>query len=152
VDGKAQVIAAHELTQSMSDQGQLIPLADGIEKNLGRKPKEASADSGYLSEANLEALASRGIEAYIAIGRAKHPDGEKRGTGGPLTQAMRRKLKRAGYRSRYRLRKQIVEPVFGQIKQVRGFRQFLLRGFEKVKAEWAMICTAHNLAKLAKAA
>jgi len=152
VDGTAQIIVAHELTPSMSDQGQLIPLADGIEKNLGRKPKEASADSGYLSEANLEALTSRGISAYIATGRAKRPDGEKRGTGGPLTQAMRQKLKRAGYRSRYRLRKQIVEPVFGQIKQARGFRQFLLRGIGKVRDEWAMICTAHNLTKLAKAA
>ena len=71
---------------------------------------------------------------------------------GPLTKAMRDKLKRAGWRSRYRLRKQIVEPVFGQIKQARGFRQFLLRGIEKVKAEWALVCTAHNLTKLARAA
>ena len=106
---------------SMSDHGQLVPLIDGIEKNLGRKPKEASADAGYCSEANLQALADRDIGAYVATGRAKHPDDTKRGTGGPLTQAMRQKLKRAGYRSRYRLRKQIVEPVFGQIKQARGF-------------------------------
>ena len=68
-----------------------------------------------------------------------------------LTQAMRNKLKRAGWRSRYRLRKQVIEPVFGQIKQARGFRQFLLRGIDKVKAEWALICTAHNLGKLARA-
>jgi hypothetical protein len=65
---------------------------------------------------------------------------------------MATKLKRGGRRSRYRLRKQIVEPVFGQIKHARGFRQFLLRGLEKVRAEWAMICTAHNLLKLAGAA
>ena len=65
---------------------------------------------------------------------------------------MTTRLRRAGHRSRYRLRKQVVEPVFGQIKQARGFRQFLLRGLEKVKAEWAMICTAHNLRKLALAA
>lgn len=65
---------------------------------------------------------------------------------------MTAKLRRAGHRSRYRLRKQVVEPVFGQIKQARGFRQFLLRGTEKVKAEWALICTAHNLTKLARAA
>jgi transposase len=152
VDGAAQIIVAHELTESMSDQKQFVPLIDGVEKNLGRKPKETSADAGYCSEANLQALADRGIGAYIATGRAKRPDGEQRGTGGPLTQAMRQKLKRAGYRSRYRLRKQIVEPVFGQIKQARGFRQFLLRGVEKVRAEWAMICTAHNVTKLAKAA
>jgi hypothetical protein len=112
VDGTAQVIVAHALTPSMSDQGQLIPLADRVEANLGRKPKEASADAGYCSAANLEALAERGIGAYVATVRAKHPANVKRGTGGPFTEAMRRKLKRAGYHSRYRLRKQIVEPVF----------------------------------------
>ena len=152
VDGKAQIIVAYGLTPGMSDQDQLVPLLDGIEQNLGRKPKEASADAGYCSEANLAALAARGIGAYIAPGRAKHPGEVKRKSTGPLTTAMRAKLKRAGWRSRYRLRKQIVEPVFGQIKQARGFRQFLLRGIDKVKAEWALICTAHNLTKLARAA
>jgi len=152
VDGEAQIIVAHGLTPSMSDHGQLEGLIDGIQTNLGRRPKEASADSGYLSEANLAALHARGIEPYIATGRAKHPADDERKRGGPLTQAMRRKLRQAGWRSRYRLRKQIVEPVFGQIKQERGFRQFLLRGVEKVRAEWAMLCTAHNLLKLARAA
>ena len=133
----------------MSDHGQLEGLIDGIEANLGRRPKEASADSGYLSEANLAALHARGIEPYVATGRAKHPDEAKRKIGGPLTQATRRKLKRAGWRSRYRLRKQIVEPVFGQINQERGF---LLRGVNKVRAEWALLCAAHNLVKLARAA
>jgi transposase len=152
VDAKAQIIVAHGLTASMSDHGQLVGLIDGIKANLGARPKEASADSGYLSEANLQALADRRINAYVATGKAKHPAEIKRKVGGPLTQAMRTKLKRAAWRSRYRLRKQIVEPVFGQIKQARGFRQFLLRGIEKVKAEWAMICTAHNLTKLARAA
>ncbi len=65
--------------------------------------------------------------------------------------AMAKTLKKAGRRSRYRLRKQVVEPVFGQIKQARGFRQFLLRSLDKVRAEWSLICTAHNLLKLAKA-
>jgi transposase len=152
VDGKAQIIVAHSLTHSMSDQDQLVPLMDGIEDNLGRKPREASADAGYCSEANLAALAERDISGYVATGRAKHPAQGKRNIAGPLTKAMRDKLKRAGWRSRYRLRKQIVEPVFGQIKQARGFRQFLLRGIEKVRAEWALICTAHNLTKLATAA
>ena len=150
VDAEAQIIVAHGLTQSMSDQDQLVPLIDGIKDNLGRKPKEASADAGYLSEANLEALAERDISAYLATGRAKHPDSVKRNITGPLTKAMRDKLKRAGWRSRYRFRKQTVEPVFGQIKQARGFTQFLLRNIEKVKAEWALICTAHNLTKLAR--
>jgi transposase len=152
VDAKAQIIVAHGLTPSMSDQDQLVPLVDGIEHSLGRKPKEASADGGYLSEANLAALADREISAYIATGRAKHPGNTKRKVSGPLTKAMRNKLKQAGRRSRYRLRKQIVEPVFGQIKQARGFRQFLLRGIENVSGEWALICTAHNITKLATAA
>jgi len=152
VDGEAQIIVAHGLTASMSDQDQLVPLVDGIKDNLGRRPKEASADAGYCSEANLAALAERDIGAYIATGRAKHAAQSKRNIYGPLMKAMRDKLKRAGWRSRYRLRKQIVEPVFGQIKQARGFRQFLLRGIENVKAEWAVICTAHNLTKLARAA
>jgi hypothetical protein len=152
VDGTAQIIVAHGLTASMSDQDQLVPLVDRIEDDLARLPKEASADAGYLSEANLAALDDRGIGAYIAIGRAKHPAKAKRQITGPHTKAMRDKLKRAGRRSRYRLRKQIVEPVFGQIKQARGFRQFLLRGIDKVQAEWALVCTAHNLTKLARAA
>ena len=152
VDGAAQIIIAHDLTPSMSDQDQLVPLIDAAKDNLGRQPKEVSADAGYCSEANLAALAERRIAGYLATGRAKHPAHAKRNITGPLTLAMREKLKRAGRRSRYRLRKQIVEPVFGQIKQARGFRQFLLRGIEKVKAEWALICTAHNLTKLARAA
>ena len=122
-----------------------------VRANLGRKPREISADAGYCSEDNLLALATRKIHAYVATGRAKHPAETTRKVGGEMTQKMRQKLKRAGCRSRYRLRKQIVEPVFGQIKQARGFRQFLLRGLEAVQAEWALICTAHNITKLAKA-
>ncbi|HEX3499558.1 MAG TPA: IS1182 family transposase [Stellaceae bacterium] len=152
VDGTAQVIVAHGLSNSQSDQDQLAPRLDDIRAHLGRPPKEASADAGYCSEANLAALAERNITGYVAVARAKHAADAKRAPLGPLTQAMQRKLKRAGWRSRYRLRKQIVEPVFGQIKAARGFRQFLLRGIEKVRAEWAMICTAHNLLKLAKVA
>ena len=146
------MIVAHVLTQSTSDKDQITVLVDAIETNLGSRPKEVSADAGYCSEANLQALADRGIAGYVATGRAKHAADAKRGAGGPLTQAMRRKLKQAGWRTRYRLRKQIVEPVFGQIKQAPGFRQFLLRGVEKVRAEWALICIAHNLTKLARVA
>jgi len=152
VDAKAQIIVAHGLRPGQSDQAQLVPLLDAIADSLGRAPKEVSADSGYCSEANLAALAERGIAGYLAIGRAKHPAEPQRRIAGPLTQAMQKKLKRAGWRSRYRLRKQVVEPVFGQIKQARGFRQFLLRGTDIVMAEWAMICTAHNILKLAKSA
>jgi transposase len=155
VDGAHQIIVAQTLTRSSSDQAQLAPLLDGIRTNLGSHPDEVSADAGYCSDANLRTIKRRRIEGYIATGRQKH--GTKSATAkkvrpGSLIAKMSTKLKRAGHRSRYRLRKQIVEPVFGQIKQARGFRQFLLRGIEKVSAEWALICTAHNLVKLARAA
>lgn len=152
VDRYRQIILAHRLSNSPSDQAALAPLVDALTSDTGRKPVEVSADAGFCSEANLTALAERKIRPDLATGRAKHPEGDETNPrGGPLAQAMRATLERAGHRSRYRLRKQIVEPVFGQIKQARGFRQFLLRGLDKVASEWALICTAHNLSKLAKA-
>ena len=151
VDATAQVIVAHSLSNSSADAPWLVPLTDAVTQNMGKRPKELSADAGYCSEANLAALKERGISAYIATGRAKRPTtGGK--VGGPLTQAMRRKLKLGGHRSRYRLRKQLPEPVFGQIKQARGFRQFLLRGLDNVKQEWGLVCIAHNINKLWAAA
>lgn len=156
VDGAHQTIVAQTLTSSSSDQAQLAPLLDGIRANLGTNPDEVSADAGYCSAANLRLVKRRRIEGYIATGRQKHgtksATAKKASRAGSLIARMSTKLKRAGYRSRYRLRKQIVEPVFGQIKQARGFRQFLLRGIDKLKAEWVLICTAHNLVKLARAA
>jgi transposase len=155
VDGDHQIIVAQTLSDSSSDQAQLAPLLDGIKANLGTNPDEVSADAGYCSDANLRTIKRRRINGYIATGRQAH--GTKSATSktaakpGSLIAKMSAKLKRAGYRSRYRLRKQIVEPVFGQIKQARGFRQFLLRGIENVRAEWALICIAHNLVKLARA-
>ncbi len=155
VDTTTQIIVAHGLTQSTSDQDQLVPLLNAIRSNLGKNPEEVSADAGYCSQANIRTLIRRRIEGYIATGRQKHGTNAavaKRKSRSKLVLRMSTKLKRAGWRSRYRLRKQTVEPVFGQIKEPRGFRQFLLRGIEKVKAEWAIICTAHNLTKLATAA
>ena len=104
VDGAKQIIVAHGLTQSMSDCPQLVPLVDAVRANLGRKPREISADAGYCSEGNLLALATRKIHAYVATGRAKHPAETTRKVGGEMTQKMRQKLKRAGYRSRYRFK------------------------------------------------
>ena len=156
VDGAHQIIVAQTLTDSSSDQAQLAPLLDGIRANLGRNPDEVSADAGYCSAANLRTLGRRRIKGYLATGRQKHgtksATAKKPSAPGSLIARMTAKLKRAGHRSRYRLRKQIVEPVFGQIKQARGFRQFLLRGIDKVRHEWALICTAHNLNKLTRAA
>ena len=90
------------------------------------------------------------MRGYVATGRARHPADGRKG-GGPLTAAMRRRIRQGGHRSRYRLRKHIVEPVFGQIKAARGFRQLLLRGINKVQHEWALLCTVHNLVKLTTA-
>jgi hypothetical protein len=170
VDAHSQIIVAQDVTQSGVDCGQLVPLTDAVETNLGKKPEQLSADSGYCSEANLEALEARKIDAYVATGRAKHAvaGGAEAETPAEATQvatattiaspadkaptrveAMRAKIKAGGHDSPYRLRKQLPEPVFGQIKQARGFRQFLMRGIEKVRAEWAIVCTAHNMLKLA---
>jgi hypothetical protein len=102
-----------------------------------------------------DALEERKIRGYLAPGRAAHgapdPSGRRRIKPNSRMAKMAAKLHRAGRRARYRLRKQTVEPVLGQIKQARGFRQFLLRGFVKVEAEWALVCTAHNLTKLCRA-
>jgi len=152
VDHRQQIIVAQRLTTNGSDQAGLIPLLDAARAALGRKPREVSADAGFCREDNLAALAARGIRGYLAPGRAAHgtaaPSGRRQIKPGSRLAAMAAKLQRAGRRSRYRLRKQTVEPVIGQIKQARGFRQFLLRGFAKVRHEWALICTAHNLTKL----
>jgi transposase len=170
VDAQAQIIVAQDVTQSAVDCGQLVPMIDAVEANLGRKPEQVSADSGYCSEANLEAVESRHIDGYVATGRAKDAvAGAAKGevaaeatkataaTNSPRpikaptrVEAMREKIKAGGHSSPYRLRKQLPEPVFGQIKQARGFRQFLLRGIEQVRAEWAIVCSAHNLLKLAQ--
>ncbi|MFM7608856.1 MAG: IS1182 family transposase [Alphaproteobacteria bacterium] len=155
VDAAHQIIIAEQLSTNPADFAALIPLVDQAQANLGRKLGEVSGDTGFATEANLAAMAERGIRAYLTPGRIRH--GETDPTAGrvlkrkPLMQAMADKIRRAGRRSRYRLRKQTAEPVFGQIKQPRGFRQFLLRGLNQVKGEWAMICTAHNILKLHKA-
>jgi transposase len=155
VDRAHQVIVAQRLATNPADYAALVPLVDQTRANLGRKPREVSGDSGFATEANLEAMATRKVRAYLPPGRSRHGQGhaagERRLKNKPRMAAMAATLKRAGRRSRYRLRKQVVEPVFGQIKQARGFRQFLLRGLDAVRGEWALICTVHNLLKLAKA-
>jgi transposase len=155
VDAGAQIVVAQGVTQDANDKHQLVPMTDAIETNLGRKPGQLSADSGYCSNANIEALETRGIDGYIAPGRTKDATAGAAALPEPASapsrvEAMREKIKAGGHNSPYRLRKQLPEPVFGQIKQARGFRQFLLRGVENVRAEWGIVCTAHNLLKLAQ--
>jgi transposase len=155
VDADSQVIVAQTLTNNASDAQQLAVMVAQIKQNTRRQARELSADAGYCSEDNLKELRRRHINGYIATGRQKHGEataaGERKVKLGTYAYAMWQKLRRGGHRSRYRLRKQTVEPVFGQVKQGRGFRQFLLRGVRKVAGEWSLICTAHNLLKLAAA-
>jgi hypothetical protein len=144
VDGYRQIIVAQSLNNNGSDMHQMIPLLKQIRTNLGRQAKEVSADSGYCSELNLKALKRRHIRGYVATRLHR-----KHRKVGRWVQRMRQRLRQGARRSRYRFRKQIVEPVFGQIKHGRGFRQFLLRGQNRVACEWSLLCTAHNLLKLA---
>jgi hypothetical protein len=132
-------------------------LAQIIQCN-GRPPEELTADAGYASEANFAALDAAGVHAVIALRRYRRdePPGADpapvRSTNRwPHRNLMRERLSSAAGKATYKLRKQTVEPVFGQIKAARGFRQFLCRGLEAVQAEWALICSAHNLLKLAAA-
>jgi len=155
VDEKSQIIVATNVTQEPNDKQQLKPLAEDIKNNTeGAKPGKISADSGYFSEANLDYLEAEGIEGFIATGRQKHGDIPATAGRGRIPkdatkqERMSRKLRTKKGRETYSKRKYIVEPVFGQIKEARGFRRFLLRGLENVSAEWDMICLTHNLLKL----
>jgi hypothetical protein len=121
VGGHRQVITAHPLSTNAADYGGLTPLVDDTTRHCGRAPREVSADAGFCNEDNLAALAARGIAGYLMPGRARHHQpgdtGRRRIAPGSRMARMDAKLERAGRRSRYRLRKQIVEPVFGQIRR-----------------------------------
>ena len=155
VDHKAQVIVAATVTQQANDKKQFKPVLEKLKENTGdKKPKKLSADAGFFSEANATYCALEGIDAYLATQKHRHnkpPEPAPRGRiprDATVKDRMARKLLTIKGRCTYALRKQIVEPVFGQIKEARGFRRFLLRGLEQVRAEWEMICLTHNLLKL----
>ena len=154
VEQKCQLIVAQAVTQEANDKKQTIPMMEAIKEQAGQMPAELLADSGYCSDENLKALENKPVDIYIATGRQKHG---KRGPSckpGPLPQGatrvdkMARKLQTKAGATVYAARKSIVEPVFGQIKQARGFRQFLLRGIKKVRGEWALVCATHNILKM----
>ncbi len=154
VDETAQVIVSCALSNQAADGPHLKEMTQAIEDNTGEKPKKMTADAGYFSQDNVKELTGKGIDPYIAVDRQKHSDRilpAARGripSGLPVTERMRRKLRTKAGKCVYAKRKQIVEPVFGQIKHGRGFRQFNLRGLEKVRGEWSLVCTTHNLLKL----
>src|ERR1035437_10257688 len=154
VEPDFQWIVGQRVTQATNDKQQLAPTVKAIEEQAGQKPQEVMTDSGYCSEANLKYLEKKKIEGFIATDKECYRDRQQPGPRGPLPQGatrvdrMRRKLQTKVGAAIYSRRKTVVEPVFGQIKQARGFRQFLLRGLEKVQGEWAMICLTHNILKL----
>jgi transposase len=157
VEPSLQLIVGQAVTQQANDKKQLLPMIETVRQQSGQKVAEVLADSGYCSEENLRVAAKKKVDLYVATEKLKHhraaalcPRGRIRKSATRVDR-MRRKLQTKAGRAAYALRKTIVEPVFGQIKQAQGFRQFLLRGYEKVQGEWALICTTHNLLKLYRA-
>jgi transposase len=153
------LIVGQLVTQAANDKEQLQPMVEAIEEQSGQRPEAILADSGYCSEANLAYLESaeqpeQEIAAYVSTGKQKHGEYRDPSKPGPLpagatrVDRMKRKLQTQAGKAVYAARKCVVEPVFGQIKQARGFRQFLLRGIQKVKGEWALVCLTHNILRL----
>ena len=154
VDSAHQVIVAARATNQSSDKRQAVGMIEEAISNTGAVPKEVSADAGYYSAKAVEGLSTLGVDPYVAPEQTRHgrvvppaPRGRIPSQLSPRDR-MRRKLQPRRGRQRYALRMATVEPVFGQIKAGRGFRQFLLRGLDKVNGEWSLICTGHNLLKL----
>jgi Transposase DDE domain len=167
VDSEEQIIVAAEVTNEANDKQQAVPMAQaaldnlnaaGIERPMGADGKPTpipnTADSGYFSEKAVEETEQIGMDPHFAVGRQKHHEAPVPAPAtAPSVEAdvkekMQHKLRSASGRALYAARKHIVEPVFGQIKSARGIRKFLLRGLEKVSAEWQLICLTHNLLKI----
>lgn len=159
VEPDLQLIVGQTVTAASNDKEQLLPMLEVVEQQSGQRPEEVLADSGYCSEKNLKELDSeedpeRRVIGYVATERQRHGEYKEPCPRGPLPKGatrvdrMRRKLKTKAGKAVYAARKAIVEPVFGQIKQARGFRQFLLRGIDKVRGEWSLVCLTHNILKL----
>jgi len=154
VDCESQVIVSADVTQEANDKQQLVPMIEQVEDNLGEIPDCVLADNGYFSETNVEHVATNHMEPLIAPERTKHTDKPEPAPRGRIPKdmgivdRMRRKLKTKQGKKTYSKRKESVEPVFGQIKEARGIRGFLLRGFEQVRGEWTLICLTHNLLKI----
>lgn len=159
VAAESMLVVATGLTQAGNDKEQVKPMLEVIATlptSLG-KVEHLLADTGYCSKNNLAACEAAEIEPFIAVAREDHHPGwrERHAEPEPLEadatpmKKMAHKLKTQAGRKLYALRKQTVEPVFGIIKSVMGFRQFLLRGLRKVKGEWTLACLAWNLKRMA---
>jgi transposase len=154
VDSAKQVIVAAEVINNPTDRGQAEPMMAVVKRNVGQWPRQMSADAGYFSSDAVTNLTALGIDVYMPPDKIGHrfslppaPRG-RIPNGLSIADRMRRKLRTKKGKEYYGLRKELPEPVFGQIKEARGFDHFLLRGTDKVSSEWKVICTGHNLLKL----
>jgi len=158
VDVDSQIIVAAQLSNQAADGPHLVGMVEQVEQATGERPVEVLADAGYFSEDNVTTLEERGMSVLIPPERVRHRQWRERCSpsspppdDASVCERMSYRLKLPKNRERYRKREQSVEPVFGQIKEARGLRQFLLRGLEKVSALWQLECAAHNLLKLYRA-
>jgi hypothetical protein len=148
VDAQAQIIVAAELTNNAADSAQLVPMLDTVQSSLGCAPDTALADAGYRSEDQFEKLEGRRTECFVALGREGRGDLKLDAAKYPHSARMAQKLNTEAGERAYRRRKAIVEAPHGWIKNVLGFRQFSVRGLEKVRAEWKLVCMALNLRRM----
>lgn len=151
-DTAHQIIVACDVTQDANDKEQAAPISAQVQANTGQLPEQASYDAGYFSDTAVTGLEQAGVDVYCSPDRLKHGESLAKVRGRmpkdiTTIDRMRRKVRTEKGRDTYSLRKETIEPVFGQIKN-KGLRQFLLRGLEKVKGEWSLVCTGHNLTKL----
>jgi transposase len=158
VDADSQVILAADVVQETNDRRQLVPMVRKVADNAGSRPERVSADAGYWSDAAVGQVEAEGSTAYVAPKKIGHrewrelapADGSERTEDSPR-ERMWHRLRTPGGRAEYDKRKISVEPAIGQLKTVQGCRQFLLRGAQKVKGEWLLACTGHNILKLLRA-
>jgi transposase len=163
VDGTCQIILACDVTDAPNDKQQAEPMAQATRTNLAQagieRPKDesgavhaipATLDNGYYSAAAVAALETLGFDPYIATGRQQHhvPQAAVPETPATVQERMAAKVQTPEGKALYARRKVIVEPVFGQIKEARGFRRFLLRGLATIRGEWRLVCLTHNLLKI----
>ena len=156
VDSHKQIIVACDVTNQTNDKQQFEPMLEKAQQNIGedKRIKAVSSDTGYYSQSNVEYAEEKRTDAYIATEKVKHNAPAVKAPRGRMPkeltvkQKMARKLRTKKGRETYSKRKSTVEPVFGQIKRSRGFVQFSLRGLEKMRGEWSLVCLTHNLLKL----
>lgn len=149
VDDQTQIIVAARVVRHANDFEQLVPTLVKVKENVGRMPEAATADAGYFSARAVTDESLKDVDLYVPPNPLPK---EGAGLSAAARSRMREKLNSPGGQEIYKKRNSTVEPVFAHIKHIRGYRQFLLRGLEKVEAEWSLICMTNNLLKMFRAA